>query len=162
MTPLTQCDLRANAKTLLRPGVLLRLAIAAGVAVTFATALTHLRLRTRDLQIECSKLQKERLALISHRNTVMSEVEKLKRYGRLREYAEVKLGLRECPPDRSARMVVSPRALERWRDLLEEDKAGQEDRLCPPSERLMAVVAEKVVSWSSVSLAREPLGESKK
>ena len=159
MTPLTQCDLRESSRSLLRPAILLRVAVAAGVAVMLALGLTHLRFGIRDLQIESNKLQRARLALISHKNTVLSEVERLKRYERLKDYAQTKLGLRECSPDRSVKVMVSPGAIGRWKDLIEETSARKNPSL-PPAERLLMVLTERVISLSSVSLAHEPVARA--
>lgn len=158
MTPLTQCNFKERSGMLMHPAMLVRVFLVLFVGVSLAMSVTYLRFRTHDLQIETSKLQKQRLQLISQKNHLTSQVESLKRYEpKLREYAQTQLGLQESAPERSARVVVSAETMRRYNDMMNGSLYEENNRAAEPTQRLLAVLGEKVTAWSSVSMAREPV-----
>jgi hypothetical protein len=87
-------------------------------------------------------------------------VERLKSYNlEFLEHASQEFGLRECHPDSSSRVVVSAHVLEKWAGWSAEPVVE------PPEEvssiRLAAELGERVLSWSTPSMAREPRGRKK-
>jgi hypothetical protein len=84
---------------------------------------------------------------------LVSDVERLKQFGRFKQHAEEVLGLRECPPDRSDRVQVSARAVERWRGI---DAEVLSPRQVPEvEESLLALLSDGMMTWTRSSMARE-------
>lgn len=155
MTKLTPCQLDRFERPLLRPLSVFRLVFFFGVVSILLMLQTHLRFRTRDMQIETFKLQERRSALRNHKRALISQVEELKRYETVRAYAENHLGLRECPPERAARAVVAIETVERWRRI--ESGFSEPGDCRPSSEDLLATVGGRMLSLSALATP-EPLG----
>ena len=160
MTPLTRVKFNGHSRLLLKPLILIRLGVLLSVAVIPAMGLTYLRFQTRDMQIETSKLQAKRQILASYKSNLVSQVEQLKRYDRMHDYAQARLGLRECPPEQTTRVALSPQVVERWNNVIDKS-ALREEQTLQSTEHLIAQVGEKVISWSSVSMARDVLDKRK-
>ena len=152
MTPLTRCETRRRSKMVLRPGVTLWMTLAVATLSLLSLVQVHLRFRTRDLMIETRYLQGVRANLINEKNRLISEVEELKRYERLRQYAENNLGLCKCPPSRVSTTEAAQSALVRWGDI--QDAIADAPKT-DTSENLLASVGEKMIAWSNVALARD-------
>jgi hypothetical protein len=120
----------------------------------------HLRFRTGDMRIETRKLQESRNKLSNVRVGLVSDVERLKSYNpKFREYAAQELGLRECHPDSSSRVVVSANVVEKWSGWSAEPAAQLQEEDSPI--RRVAELGDQVWSWSTPSMAREPHGRKK-
>lgn len=161
MTALTQCYAAGRPPLLLRPSLVFRVGFILFFVALLGMGLTYLRFVTRDLKIESSKLQKTQMILLSQKNTLASEVERYKRFENLREAESVKLGFAKCPPERSFAIVVSDSAVQKWKDVATRYYEEGEGSRTEPTERLLATVGERVLTWSSVSMAREPLDGDK-
>ncbi len=154
MTPLTRCKrIKPRPSRHLRVALLLRTFSLLVVIAGLAAAQIHLRFRTGDLRIETRKLQESRNKLSGIRVGLVSEVERLKSYNPKFREASQEMGLRECHPDSSSRVVVSAHVVEKWSGWSAEpaDEPQEEDS----SIRRMAELGERVLSLSTPSMARE-------
>jgi cell division protein FtsL len=75
---------------------MLRLMLWTAFFVTLGLGHIHLRMVTRDLQIQRARLQAEQEDLYNRLNTIKTEVSRLRTNEQLREYAKTELGLIEC------------------------------------------------------------------
>ncbi len=151
MIRLTHCNLKRHKNTLLRPAVLFQLLLLLGLATGLALAHVHLRFVTRDLQIETSKLHKERNELNNKQARLIAEVEQLKDFENLRWYAEQELGMELCPTERSFKAVLTADAVMRWRSVAVDITETEQDPMF--GQTVLASLSERMVSWSSVSQA---------
>ncbi|MBN1866425.1 hypothetical protein JW916_03940 [Candidatus Sumerlaeota bacterium] len=127
--------------------------VTVGTLCVLSLAQVHLRFMTRDLKIETRSLQQVGAELTNEKNSLISQVEELKRYDRLRQYAESELGLCKCPPSRVRRVEAAPAAVARWGDI--QDAIAEVPGGDSPTENLLATVGEKMITWSNVALARD-------
>jgi hypothetical protein len=155
MTALARCRHNRNGEMLLRPMLTIRVLLLLAVVGALAAAQVHLRFRTRDLQIETRKLQKHRADLLNQRAALVSSVEALKRYDEdFRLYAVGRLGLQESSPSRTHRADIDPEVLERWERLAQ---IAERPEPTPESKlRMMAELGERMLSWSTPLMARDP------
>ena len=161
MTPLTKCDLTLHSSKLLHPVMLVKVLLLLTVMAALALAQTHLRFRTRDLQIETRKLQKQSAELKNRERTLVAETERLKIYDfEFRKYARTDLGLQECPPERSSRVVVSAEIFSKWEELGQRlDRRSRRSLPAPSKVRAVAQLGQRVISWSTTAMAQEADGE---
>ncbi|HNY26161.1 MAG TPA: hypothetical protein PLA90_05065 [Candidatus Sumerlaeota bacterium] len=156
MTPLTRCKrIKPRPSRHLRVALLLRTFSLLVVLAGLAAVQIHLRFRTGDLRIETRKLQESRDKLSNMRVGLVSEVERLKCYNLKFREASQELGLRECHPDSSSRVVVSASVIEKWSGWSAEP-ADEPQEEQDSSIRKAAELGERVLSWSTPSMAREP------
>jgi cell division protein FtsL len=154
MTPLSRCELLDRSRVLFRGKAFFCLVSLLAVVVGLAMGQVHLRFLARDLQIETGKLQRAREDLQNRKTVVVSEVERLKRYETIREYAESRLGLRECLPGQTCKAVVSAEVVAKWSDAANAP-AQPADVSSKDGRSWLNALGEKVVTLSSVSMARE-------
>jgi cell division protein FtsL len=154
MTPLSRCDLLSRSRVFLRAKALFCLVSLLLVTVGLALVQVHLRFLTRDLQIETGKQQRVREELHNQKKLLVAEVERLKHYETIRDYAETKLGLRECLPNQTRRVVVSADTVAKWSDAAAALAVPADGTERAKGSWLQAL-GEKAVEFSSVSMARE-------
>lgn len=157
MASLSRCELSKYSRSLIRPRAVFYLGTFLTLLVSLSLAQVHLRFLTKDLVIETKKLQKQRADLLNRQKALSAEIEKLRNYDTIREYALNTLKLRECPPDHSSTEKLLASAVNRWRD----DAASAAPVPAAPAprgksspEKFFALLEDKM-SLVSISMAHD-------
>ncbi|MFP4379121.1 MAG: cell division protein FtsL [Candidatus Sumerlaeia bacterium] len=157
---LTNCISFSPSIALIRPRRFMALVSLLLLLSLMGLGQVYLRFLTRDMQIETHKLQQTREKLQNRQKILVSELEQLKCYDAIKELAATELGLQECLPEQSRRAMISGDALARWSNayaLIAELRNPQTE--APQRASLIAELGDKVLSFSSVSMALDDLEE---
>lgn len=156
MTRITKCKITRRTRTFLRPRMLFYVFSLLSVLGALSLGQIYLRFLSRDLLIETRKLQGRREELQARRQTMLSEVEHLKDYDHVREYAQAALGLRERSPLLNRRGLVTDDCVRRWTEAYQTVASlKQQKTTATEPERVIASLSDKLFDVSTVSMAEE-------
>ncbi len=160
MARLTKCKLQGRRLCLLRPWLVLRVMVVFGLLGALGFMQIHLRFKTRDMNIEMRKLQRERVELANRYASLRADVERMKRFDEdFQAYARTELGLVECPPERCKQVRLAESTVKRWQSIASGDMPEAESQVEEPSRVVrLARLGQELMSWSSTSMA----GDGKK
>jgi len=93
---------------------MLRLTLGAGFVVALGLGHIHLRLATRDMQIQSTSLQAEWTQLFDQKNALAADLSRLTGGGRMLEYAQAKLDLIALPAEQIVVWELPENVMQRY------------------------------------------------